>query len=41
MDLVVDVNHIELELNWNIDMFGMDSLCFGFDINYNYEINVY
>jgi len=36
MDLVIYVNHVELELNWNIGMFGMDGLCFGFDINCNY-----
>ena len=29
MDLFVDVNHIELELNWNIGILGMDDLCLG------------
>jgi len=36
MDLVVDVNHIELELSCNIGMLGIDGLCFEFDINCNY-----
>jgi len=29
MDLVIDVSHVELELSWNIGMFGMDGLCLG------------